>query len=1502
MTIEEFNRTFGGGKVAEEAVQPSVEFKRPKTIAELNAIYSGTKIPAKEVVTPEKEPMVSAFGMRGVAPGEGTAGTLRVVTPKVNVKGALSPAGEAFNVVSQSAETFTNRLIDLYDFATYEYAGTKTDKLRFAGKAISFLGATAGLAFTPISAELAAAEQIPVLKWAAKPVSWMFGQLGKGGEWLSGKFIDQMNISQETKDILKAPIQELAATAAQLAFAKVTGPAAERLKGKTELKTKTVTTPDGETFQFIGSQPTRVARAAGVVGKVQAFAFAPISRSAQLITGAIVSGYNKARKAGRDVSRPEEAARIANEAVKGTEAEVPGVMSIKKADEKGKIDEAKTIRVHTNQKLVLQNFLKGREDVDYRTVGELGSDTAGNPITARFEWDYKKQKATIYVTNKSTAGDIAHELGHYFDRTMSSKIGSRLSEIVPNYAGNKAEVDGALAAYALDKLGGNASKRQIDTAVGRFVEDFRPQVERLAPAEARRFNDKFAEAVKEVILRPNEALTRAPDFTAFVRHSLGKTGIFADKMKSIKSVTKRRAEEKKLREKPVVAKKAKEKLVLAEKPTAKFIEEKPKEKVEAIEIPARETKAEKEVAIPKELESLAVEARKYKSAEEFVRANIVFRGEDFGFDLGTDKGGRFFSKSREFAQEFAGTKPLTEVGIPESLIFRPKTLPDATKDFSKAIHEAKDKGFKALFVSEGKPFGKPIESIFVFDKSAILTKSQLTDFYNQATKGIKVKEVKAKPKEVPPFAGKPITTKAFNEAKINAPEDVVNVLKDVASKNKQFSEERRSATLDEMKAFSKQFLGDENLYKNVPSAIRENIGRMKAAEQTMVDMATDLRESLKETDMSVATDAQVVILRDKLLRLEQVAEAFAGARTESSHLFSSLRGDVSAGENQIMRNLFGEMKKAGLDTGKIEEFFKDKEAIKKDTLKETKGEAFVGVWYSFLLSGPTTFIKNIVSTAGSVASEVISLAVRKPADVPISIARLWDGIKDGWGIAKEVAAGKRPGSAELAKFTREIHGKKIPYEFTGRVAWLNKLRVVGRLLAASDTVFNEGLRQMELANLKTDMPKPAEIRKLAEFHAKKEGYRGSELATKTEEYVKNPETILGDLANDFALKGTYNNDPVGVLGAISKGLSHITREKPVGKFVVPFTRIVANVISRGVDYTPYGFTRVRTGEGIFGGFLSGKLGGKVVEPMTSRQQRQQLARAAVGTLFMGVAAALAADDRLSGNGPANYSKRNQLMDAGWRPNAIKIGDTWVPYINLGPLALPLAIVGNAHDAMKYGKMSEESMSQRAAGAVAGSVGTVFEMSFLTGASDFMSIVASGDAGQLLNYVSRGLTGIVEPNLIKQVARWFDSTVYSPENVWGRIMTDMRVAGLAGVKPKLNVFGEEVRADKFPSLGPVKESDDPVVRFLADNQLWVSVPGKSTQVKIGPKESRPMTSDEYYRYIEESGPAIKEKIEAKIPFIERQATKDKKQSMIDDIVRSERERVKNAIERDARKQT
>ncbi|KKK92706.1 hypothetical protein LCGC14_2700240, partial [marine sediment metagenome] len=372
-TISDFNKGFEGDI---DITRPRISFsdpnfKRPKTISDFNFLFEKVEVPKgigrrkRALGEPEKGPLIqfSSPELRPVEEGEGTPGTLRVVTPEVSSRGILSPVGDALNVVSYSTGEFANRLVDMYDFAIMNGIASEEDAKQFAAKTLRFGAATAGVMFTPISASLAAAERVPILKYPAKLTSFKIEKLGETGAWLLGKGLEGLPIEEGTKQIFRQPIQEIGQIAFPLIAAKGLPPGLKKLQRGKRTVERTVTTPEGETYTILGRSPTRTAAGAKIAGETASFMIDPLGKTAKIITNTIIAKVKERKRKGENVNDPNVAKKIVNEAVKEVPAEIPGAMEITKVDSKGNIKPGKRTRVYTNQKLVLQNFLKGREDI-----------------------------------------------------------------------------------------------------------------------------------------------------------------------------------------------------------------------------------------------------------------------------------------------------------------------------------------------------------------------------------------------------------------------------------------------------------------------------------------------------------------------------------------------------------------------------------------------------------------------------------------------------------------------------------------------------------------------------------------------------------------------------------------------------------------------------------------------------------------------------------------------------------------------------------------------------------------------------------------------------------------------------------------------------------------------------------------------------------------------------------------------------------------------------------
>jgi hypothetical protein len=170
--------------------------------------------------------------------------------------------------------------------------------------------------------------------------------------------------------------------------------------------------------------------------------------------------------------------------------------------------------------------------------------------------------------------------------------------------------------------------------------------------------------------------------------------------------------------------------------------------------------------ITKELQPLAEEAKKFKTAEEFIESvptdiptktgeSVLlksFHGTDKSFDKFkiTEKGvrysgdGVYFTPSKEGAKHFAGDKGRVIESYLDLKKPYTRYLPEGNSDLqfgNDFINEIKSKGFDSLIVRmrDVDTITKKVEAdwineIVVFDTSVIKTKPQLVDFFSKINK------------------------------------------------------------------------------------------------------------------------------------------------------------------------------------------------------------------------------------------------------------------------------------------------------------------------------------------------------------------------------------------------------------------------------------------------------------------------------------------------------------------------------------------------------------------------------------------------------------------------------------------------------------------------------------------------------------------------------------------------------------------------------------------------
>ncbi len=149
--------------------------------------------------------------------------------------------------------------------------------------------------------------------------------------------------------------------------------------------------------------------------------------------------------------------------------------------------------------------------------------------------------------------------------------------------------------------------------------------------------------------------------------------------------------------------------------------------------------------------------------------------------------------------------------------------------------------------------------------------------------------------------------------------------------------------------------------------------------------------------------------------------------------------------------------------------------------------------------------------------------------------------------------------------------------------------------------------------------------------------------------------------------------------ALGRAVQSARRTAPILALVLPFVKTPINVIRYGMKLTP-GLNVLQTE---FRNALFGKTG--------MEAQAQAIGQMAMGSMFMGLAAHLAANDSLTGSGPDNYVLKQELLSTGWKPYSV----TWMGadgkrrYFQLGRFDPAATVMGLVADIVTLQKKNPD---------------------------------------------------------------------------------------------------------------------------------------------------------------------------------------------------------------------
>jgi len=396
---------------------------------------------------------------------------------------------------------------------------------------------------------------------------------------------------------------------------------------------------------------------------------------------------------------------------------------------------------------------------------------------------------------------------------------------------------------------------------------------------------------------------------------------------------------------------------------------------------------------------------------------------------------------------------------------------------------------------------------------------------------------------------------------------------------------------------------------------------------------------------------------------------------------------------------------------------------------------------------------------------------------------------------------------------------------------------------------------------------------------------------------------------------TYTQKPQGTFGVIAELMNKANRDLIITRYtVLPFVDVVANVLSRSVDYSPIGGLRAW-----YGGHLS-SVYGRDKTTFSNLERRQRAAASFMGTASWGLlmtaaSQALQASEESgeppwfewNGYGPKAGSRaRDQWLSAGNKPWSLRIGDTILSY-NEMPGAPFMALGGAIMDHMRYNQEWDEmDLAARVLLLSKDTSASITNMGFLSSIKNIGDIMAG--KRDILSPLSTSVQGLVPgQGALRYINNIMDPTKVDYRDVKALFMANLPYAK-SFVRPELNVFGEKLhRPGRFTSsLVP-----DPTIKWMTDRNLTVAGyggtevgTGRSLDEKsfyaaikadrekhLGRYAANILTEEEKFAIQETSGPRIKKRIQA---LMDKGWAPESYQYVIDKIVTQERNRAKQEI--------
>lgn len=651
----------------------------------------------------------------------------------------------------------------------------------------------------------------------------------------------------------------------------------------------------------------------------------------------------------------------------------------------------------------------------------------------------------------------------------------------------------------------------------------------------------------------------------------------------------------------------------------------------------------------------------------------------------------------------------------------------------------------------------------------------------------------------------------INFARINEPDDVKKVMKDMANAFKgDIDEARRGVQSNE----ATQELADQ-LGMSVGDLLSRRKGQGFNAEQAVAarkiwhastEKLTELAK--KAADPNAGAVDQFNFRRMMALHYAIQAEVI-GARTETARALQSWRIPVGGGVEKAkqIQNLIDtsggpsfskEMAQriamlADQNPDAVNQFVaKTWGAATKDALQEA--------WINGLLSGPKTHLVNVMSNTLVAFQQIMERGVAEKIagmrggevvngeSVAMAYGMI-SSLKDAFRLAgKAFRTGDQQavlGKVDLPNREPAIHGDWLretghsglasAVDFIGHTA-----RVPTRLLGAEDAFFKTIGYRMEL-----------HAQALRQANA--EGLRGPEAARRMAEIVNNPPESIRLAAADAALYSTFANQT----GKIGQAVIGFRDKVPGAFFILPFVKTPVNIARYAFERSP-----------------AAPLVGQWRDDLAAGGARRDLAlaRMSTGSAIMLVGADLADRGLITGAGPDDQGEKENWLRQGKKPFSVKVGNNWISYDRMDPLGMTLGFAASIAELSRRYDIEPEEMdevNEVVASAVTAVANTVVNKTYMRGISSFFEAITEGKTNpEAVQGWMRQFSGSFVPSVAGTVEQIVDPVQREQMKLFDAAQA--KIAGLSNkLTPKRDLWGEPIKSDSpvYDALSPVQISPE-----------------------------------------------------------------------------------------------